>query len=304
MQARSSQHLDVFSPDAQLSGAGAALPMRLNLPLLFVSWVLVLCAAPGLAGVVYTIDVTDHQTSEPTTHQQHMRAEGKLIEIEVTGQGQPDGRVIFRGDRNQIIIVDDANKSFSTVDREMLAGISAQVSTALDQARKALENVPEDQRAMLQEMLDQNMPPGASERPEVRLESTDTTGTHLDHPTRQVLVYVDGKKRHELWITPWKNLDHGEDIEDAFLELSVFFRDMLDAVTEMTGGEPPKVAGTQGQIFDYLDQLDGFPVITRSFDDDGELTGESTLRSTKRHVLDPDAFEPPSGYKQRHIFQQ
>lgn len=309
MQARLCQPFRSLSATVQRPEPGVAStsrrptkPYALSLRLL--PWLFLLGAAPGLAGVIYTVDITDHKTSEPTTHQQRMKAEGKMIEVDVSGRGQLDGRVIFRGEEQRVFVIDDADKSYSVVDREMLAGISAQVDSALEQARKALENVPAEQRAMLQEVLDQNMPQGSRETPEVRLERTETTGTHLDHPTRRFLVYVDGVKRHELWITPWKYLDHGEGVEDAFLELSTFFRDMLDGVTEMTGGQAPQVAGTQGHFFDYLDRLDGFPVISRSFGDDGELTEESVLRSAKRHVLEPDAFEPPAGYKRRHIFQQ
>ena len=46
----------------------------------------------------------------------------------------------------------------------------------------------------------------------------------------------------------------------------------------------------------------GFPVVTRELGDDDSLEGESILRSARRQTLDPDAFEPPSGYKRREMF--
>ncbi len=49
-----------------------------------------------------------------------------------------------------------------------------------------------------------------------------------------------------------------------------------------------------------IEEFDGgFPVAGRMFDDEGDLEEEWTLRSAKRRTLDPDAFEPPSGYKRR-----
>jgi hypothetical protein len=41
----------------------------------------------------------------------------------------------------------------------------------------------------------------------------------------------------------------------------------------------------------------GFPVVTNSFGEDGGPDDESWLKRTRRQRIDPDAFEPPSGYK-------
>ena len=271
-------------------------------PLCALWMILAVAAAPCLAGVVYEIEVTDHGQSEPKTHQQTITAEGKLISITVKAAGRADDRVIFRGDRGEMLVIDNTDRSFSSLDRAMIEGLASQVSSALEQAQKALENVPEEQRAMLKGLLEANMPAGAQAKPEVVIEKTGVTGSHLDHPTRQVLVHVDGKKRHELWVTPWQEIAYGEPIEDTFLELSEFFRTMMEAISEVNGGVTPRIAGAEDNVFEYMIQLEGFPVVSRSFGDDGELTGESSLRSSKRMTLDADAFEPPAGYKRRQMF--
>ncbi len=54
-----------------------------------------------------------------------------------------------------------------------------------------------------------------------------------------------------------------------------------------------------------MKELGGFPVVTREFDDyDGSLEGETALRSARRQTLDPDAFEPPKGYRLRSMGPQ
>ena len=67
----------------------------------------------------------------------------------------------------------------------------------------------------------------------------------------------------------------------------------------MGGAGIPFSAGRHA--FDELDQLGGFPVLTREFGDDGSLEAESVLKSARRQTLDPDAFEPPSGYKRQSM---
>ena len=55
--------------------------------------------------------------------------------------------------------------------------------------------------------------------------------------------------------------------------------------------------------FEHMNEIDGFPVVTRNFAG-GELESESTLRSAEERDLDPDAFEPPKGYRLRSMGPQ
>ena len=67
----------------------------------------------------------------------------------------------------------------------------------------------------------------------------------------------------------------------------------------------PKFAESGGadQAFVHMKEMGGFPVVTRDFTDDGSLESESSLHSARRQTLDPDAFEPPSGYKRQEMFK-
>ncbi|MCP4202962.1 MAG: hypothetical protein GY769_13650, partial [bacterium] len=48
----------------------------------------------------------------------------------------------------------------------------------------------------------------------------------------------------------------------------------------------------------------GFPVVTIGYGEDGGIEDESSLRSGRRLRIDPDAFEPPSGYKRMSMGPQ
>lgn len=46
-----------------------------------------------------------------------------------------------------------------------------------------------------------------------------------------------------------------------------------------------------------MPEIEGFPVRTRWFDDEGNVTRESTLRSIEKRDLEPSLFDVPKGYK-------
>ena len=64
----------------------------------------------------------------------------------------------------------------------------------------------------------------------------------------------------------------------------------------------PKPASDRNTI-DIFSQIDGFPVVTRDFEG-GELESETVLESVTERDLDPDAFEPPKGYRLRTMGPQ
>ena len=113
-------------------------------------------------------------------------------------------------------------------------------------------------------------------------------------------VFRGGHKIRELWVTDWGNVEGGGDFSDVFEDMAGFFREMMDALSGGLGGGFPGGGGES--FFEYMKELDGFPVVTRDLGDDGSLDRETTLRSAKRQTIDPDAFEPPSGYKRQEMF--
>lgn len=260
-------------------------------------------SSPVFAGVVFEIETTDHGQSPPKVETIQAYVEGKSLKMEITNgkKGAQNDEAIFRGDRRQMIVVDHTNKSYMVIDQDMVQGVSGQVNSALEQARKALENVPADQRAMVEEMLKRQMPQQTVAQPNVEIRKTGKTGKHLTYPFQQYEVWIGDRKEDELDITAWKNIEGGEDVADVFLEMSSFFRELMDSLGELGGGAGAGF-GQQDLFFDHLTEVDGFPVRSRDFHEDGSLEDETALRSARRMEIDPDAFEPPSGYKRQEMF--
>jgi hypothetical protein len=82
--------------------------------------------------------------------------------------------------------------------------------------------------------------------------------------------------------------------------MAEFFREMMDAFSSAAGPAGGFVSQFGDSAFEVMGELEGFPVVTREFDG-GELESEATLRSARRQTIDPDAFEPPSGYKRQQM---
>ena len=129
--------------------------------------------------------------------------------------------------------------------------------------------------------------------PQMKLVNTGEKANKMGYPCVKYEVYLDGKKIREIWTTDWNNVDGGDEAEDAIGAINKFFERIKDKFGDMPGGN---------NFHDEMNFGNGFPIVTRGFDEDtGELEEETTLRSARRRTLDPADFEPPSGYNRRSM---
>lgn len=256
-------------------------------------------SAPAMAGVVYEIDVTDHQHSPPNTESMLTAIEGRHLKLGVpNGEKNGTGEMIYHGDRKEMVWIDHDRKSYSVVDEATMRELAKQINEAMAMMEQALANVPEGQRAMVEEMMRKKMPQAQKiEPPKTELRKTGETADHNGYPCVRYEVLREGRVIRELWVTDWNNVEGGAEVADLFYEMSEFFQQMLDSL--------PKFADSGGsdQAFAHMREMDGFPVITRELSDDGSIESESTLKSARSQDLDLDAFEPPSGYKRQEMFK-
>ncbi len=277
--------------------------------LLVCSFVLLLLAGYSLAGVVFEIEVKDHDSSR--SGEMEVRAEGRNISIDVLPgrDGRGKGKMIFRGDRGdggQVVVVDDDKKGYYVMDKSTMAGIAGQVGAAMAEVEKALAQLSKEQREAIEKMQRRQGGMAAATgqskgRPKHEIRNTGQRGTKAGYPCVKYDVYRDGRKVRELWVTDWSNIDGGSEAADAFKAMGEFFNEMLDSLGELPGG-----GGSMGGVNPYeeMNFEAGFPVVSTSFDEAGEIDDESILRSASRRRLDPDAFEPPSGYKRMSMGPQ
>ncbi len=270
-------------------------------------WILFLLAllltAPLYAGVVYEIEVKDHEQSPPKTESIQAAVEGRHLKMGIASKGKgAQGEMIFRGDRREMVVVDHENRTYHQIDQAAIDQIAGQLGDANRMMQDALKNVPEDKRAMIEQMMKQKMPPAATQppRPQSELKKTSERAEKNGYPCVKYEVLRDGRKIRELWVTDWSNVEGGSDVVGAFEDMADFFRELMDSMPSFGGQGGPELGDP---AFEHMKEIGGFPVVTREFDDyDGSLEGETALRSAKRQTIDPDAFEPPSGYKRQEMF--
>lgn len=253
---------------------------------------LALAAAPLAAGVIFEVVVTDHGQSSPRVDETQVAVEAKSLKMGIAAgeRGQP-GTLLYRADRREMVVVDHDDKSYMVIDEETVRQLGNQLN---DQMAEALKNVPEEQRAMVEKMMQERMPPQPLQQPLSEVRKTGERGNHVGYPCVKYEVLRDGRKVSEMWVTDWSNIEGGREAAAVFLEMAEFMSDMLSALP--MGGPH---GGFGHSVFAQMKEFDGFPVVTRNFGDDGALDTDSILRSAQSRTLDPAEFEPPAGYKRR-----
>ena len=251
----------------------------------------VLVSVSLVAGVVYEIETKDHDASPPRTLDSTFSVEGRQLKFDgVLGSG-PRSTVIYRGDRREMVVVDHDRKSYMVIDEQALQKVGDQLNQASRQIQEQLKNLPEAQRAMVEKMMKGRLPQ-TPERPTREVREAGENATKNGYPCVRYEVFRDGRKAQDLWITDWGNIPGGDEVHGVFQDMANFYRQLLS--NSQFGG------AVSENPFVGLEELEGFPVVTRSFEDN-QLENESQLRSARRRTLDPAELEPPAGYKRRSM---
>jgi len=256
-----------------------------------------LLGSSAFAGVVYEVEVTDHTEDPATVSDSRISVDGDLVKMDVTsGSKDLNGEMIFRGDRKEMVIVNNEDKTYFVLDEEQMKALAAQISQAMSAMEQALAAVPEGQRAKMEEMMKQRMPMQMEPREPAELKKTGDSDTVGGYPCVRYEVWRGGIRERELWVTQWKNIEGGTDAVQAFEDMSAFFKEMLDSLPQM--GD----RSFADSAFEHLKEMGGMPVVTREFADDGTLESEARLTSASSRSLDPADFEPPKDYKRKDMF--
>ena len=254
-------------------------------------------------GVVFEIEVKDHEQSPPKTEEMEVVIEGRNIAIPVSSSDGQSGRgkMIFRGDRGdngEVVVVDDDKKTYYVMDDAAVRAMAGQVGAAAGMMEEALKNLTKEQREAIEKAQKQAgagaMPGAMKPRSKPEVKRTGERGEKQGYPCVKYEVFQDGRKIREIWTTDWDNIDGGDEAEDAFRGMGAFFEALWKALPPLPGGEDP--FGGQNP-YDEMNFENGFPVVVTGYGEDGGLEDESWLKRTRRQRIDPSAFEPPSGYK-------
>lgn len=301
---------------------------------------LLLLSIPSFAGVVFQVETTYHSGS-PGVESSEMVVEKPNLKMEIPS-GRRDGKVhkelIYRGDRDEVLVVDHDKREVvvvesplvrdglpSEADRDELAKrlspaqrekFEAELERQVEQNRKRdLPKIRRQKVSRWQKRRARKAPNGIARKDSRQNDATavarELAGSELGaekpvplggYECQKYKVGV-GSQDLDISMFTWATRDialERPETAQVLDNLGSFYRDLLD---------DSELSREFGELFDgslplgELRVVDGFPVVTRSFSG-GELESEVVLKSVLERDFDPDAFEPPKGYRLRTMGPQ
>ena len=205
-----------------------------------------------------------------------------------------EGSMVFRGDKNEIIMINHDDKSYIIMDEAAMNSIAKQLKQAMGQMEAAMKDMPPDQREKMQEMMKQKMP-GAGGGPYVEpVLKKAGEGKVSGVSCEKYDVYKGDEKVRQHCVANWNSIEGGQEMMTVMLRMA----DFMDQMTK-SFSKAGSLVGDQVQfeknVFNQLRQLNGFPVETIEYDD-GKEEAESTFQSSQKSAVDAADMEPPAGY--------
>lgn len=234
----------------------------------------------AVGGVVLELESRDLPDGKVVTD--HLYAQGEMLRID-TGK-QADPTVIFRDE--SLVILNDRDRTYSRVDEQQAQALGAQLSNMVRQMKGHLDSLPAEQREMAESMMKGRSPAEGSST-DVRIEPAGSEKIG-EYSCQKYVIYQDGKKVGELFTAP---VEAAEDSMEAFHAMARFTTKILKSFRNTP------LAELGNHPLRLLDQVDGFPILTREFRD-GAVVRETTLKSAVEKDLDAALFAPPDGYTQ------
>jgi hypothetical protein len=207
--------------------------------------------------------------------------------------GNDDGTVLFRDDT--LWVIDHQEKRCHRIDEAGMKKVGEQLGAAMKMMESQMAQVPPEQREMMQKMMAEQMPGMAGalggETPERRVEkgAVDQVGSYA---CTSYAMYSDDRKVWEVCSASESELGgDAKEVIEAARRMSQFAQQLRDAM-----GESP-FADMVDTPFQAMDEIGGFPVRIRSYNAEGVIEGESSLKSITPEELDDDLFAVPDGYE-------
>lgn len=263
-------------------------------------WGLLLGDSGAMAGVVFELEVKDHGSSAPVTELVEISVEGASVKMELVTRAREESDLLFfDGRRDEMVFIDRDLLVSRTVEKATLERLSGYADAALEHTREALRKSPDPVPPGVEDLIRRNLEQvRPRERPLGELVRGGERASKNGYPAARYEVRRDGRVLRELWVTEWSHLEGGEESADVLRQMASFFQEMVDVIAGAGQGEPP----LKELAFEYLAEMDGFPVAIQEFAADGAVRREWTLRSVRRERLGAEALTPPVDYSPREVF--
>ena len=194
--------------------------------------------------------------------------------------------VIFLDD--EFIYLDHAQKQYMVMDEAMFEDIGAQISDAMKEMEAQLAALPPEQRAMVEQMMKEQMGSMGMTMDMPVLEIRQLgAGSWESYDCALAEMLEDGVKIQEICSVDFAEVDGTGDLRDSYMRMGDLLSKLFDAIP--FGG-----MGLDNPM-QMLDELEGFPVRAVEFEN-GKAVRETVLESSREEAIDGDMFALPSDY--------
>ena len=248
---------------------------------------LVLLATTGAAaGVVLEQQAKDMTTGELIRMTTYVEPGRLRMEVESASSSTI---TIFRADRQVVWMIDSREGTYQEMTQADVERMAEQLTALRKQQEEMLKGLPPEQRAIVEEMLKQQVGEGKRVEISVRAVGRESVG---NFSTTKYEILADGERTAELWAAPLAQLNLGPDEHDIFAQFARFFEKLSQTAAAEAGRTDLSVR--------YADVIEGFPVKILSYDE-GELVSEQVVVRVQRQAVAGDKFELPAGLRKVEI---
>ena len=212
--------------------------------------------------------------------------------------GAEKGRTtaVFQGGPGHFLVINHEEQFYSVMDDEAIQAMAEELENAMMMLDEQMAGLPPEQRQLLRDSL-----VGDQERKaKTKVVNTGKVATKAGFSTRKMEIRRGDELLREVWVVDWSQVPEGEEIKSTLLGLEGFFlkiQKIFDSITAGSlGGAKPFDMGESP--FQDLAELNGFPVLTRNYED-GKLVMETRVDSIDESKVPESAFQPPNGYSRR-----
>jgi len=245
-------------------------------------FLLLLTASGAAAGVVLeqqAKDVTTGEVIRMTTY-----VEPGRLRMEVESRAGTS-ITIFRADRQVVWMIQSQEGTYQEMTQSDVERMAEQLTTLRKQQEEMLKGLPPEQRAVVEEMLKQQVGGGKHVEVSVRAVGQESVG---NFSTTKYEILADGQRTAELWAAPLTQLSLHPEEHETFVQFARFF----EKLSQTAGAQ----AGSGDLFTRYAGSIEGFPVKILSYDE-GELVSEQLVVRAQRQAIAGDKFELPAGLR-------
>ena len=225
--------------------------------------------SPLVAGVVFQVETTYHSGSPGSAQSSRMSVQGKDLKMEILPGKGKRGEMVFRGDRREMVVIDHDDKAYMVIDEAAIKSIGGQMSEAMKELEKKLSQLDPKQREMMEKMLKGRMGgASAKKRQPSEFRRSGERAHKRGYPCVKYDVLRDGQKTSELWVTDWSNVRGGSQVRGTFRELADFFAEISESFQSLRSSGMDFLGG-ENSVIESFKHVDGFPVVTRTFEGGG-----------------------------------